>query len=79
MDTYTFDLLIDNKTKEIITIYEEKILSKTKKKMTTDPSILDFNSKKLLRQINVAFDKKIKSSKAYKKQCEDELFKIIPS
>jgi uncharacterized protein YpiB (UPF0302 family) len=80
MDTYTFDLLIDNKTKELITSYEEKLLLKTKnKKMTIDPSILDFNSKKLLRQINVAFDKKLKSSKAYKKQCEDELFKNIPS
>lgn len=74
MDTYTFDLLIDNKTNEVLTIYEEKIVSKTKnKKLTTDPSILDFNSKKLLHQINAAFDKKLKGSKAYKKKCEEEL------
>ena len=74
MDTYTFDLLVDNKTKEIAKIYEEKVKSKTKnKKMTTDPSTLDFNSKKLINQINAAFDKKLKSSKAYKKKCEEEL------
>ena len=79
MDTYAFDLLIDNKTNEVMMIYEGKIASKTKnKKMTTDPSILDFNSKKLLRQINVAFDKKLKSSKAYKKKCENELSNITP-
>jgi|LakMenEpi03Aug12_release.lakeMendotaPanAssembly.Ray.scaffolds.fasta_scaffold1923738_1 hypothetical protein len=74
MDTYAFDLLVDNKTKEIAKIYEEKVKSKTKnKKMTTDPSTLDFNSKKLINQINAAFDKKLKSSKAYKKKCEEEL------
>jgi hypothetical protein len=77
MDTYAFDLLIDNKTNEVIKIYEEKIVSKTKnKKLTTDPSILDFNSKKLLHQINAAFDKKLKGSKAYKKKCEEELSNI---
>ena len=79
MDTYTFDLLIDNKTNEVLTIYEEKIVSKTKnKKLTTDPSILDFNSKKLLHQINAAFDKKLKGSKAYKKKCEEELSNLTP-
>lgn len=79
MDTYAFDLLIENKTNEVIKIYEEKIVSKTKnKKLTTDPSILDFNSKKLLHQINAAFDKKLKGSKAYKKKCEEELSNITP-
>jgi hypothetical protein len=79
MDTYTFDLLVDNKTKEIIKIYEEKIKSKTKnKKMTTDPSELDFNSKKLIRQINATFDKKLKNSKAYKKKCEEDLSNVAP-
>jgi hypothetical protein len=77
MDTYAFDLLIDNKTNEVLKIHEEKIVSKTKnKKLTTDPSILDFNSKKLLHQINAAFDKKLKGSKAYKKKCEEELSNI---
>jgi hypothetical protein len=74
MDTYAFDLLIENKTDEVIKIYEEKVSSKVKnKKLTTDPSILDFNSKKLLNQINAAFDKKLKGSKAYKKKCEEEM------
>jgi hypothetical protein len=79
MDTYSFDLLVDNKIKEIIKIYEDKVLSKTKnKKVTTDPSVLDFNSKKLINQINAAFDKKLKGSKAYKKKCEEELYNIPP-
>lgn len=79
MDTYVFDELIAKKTEEILMIYEEKVKSKTKnKKMTTDPSVLDFNSKKLIRQINAAFDKKLKSSKAYKKKCEEELSNITP-
>ena len=69
----SFDVLIENKTKEVITIYEEKI-SKTKcKKMTTDPSALDFHSKKLIHSINAALDKKLKGSAAYKRKCEKEL------
>ena len=69
MDTYVFDELIAKKTEEILMIYEEKVKSKTKnKKLTTDPSVLDFNSKKLISQINAAFDKKLKNSKAYKKK-----------
>ena len=78
MDTYAFDLLIDNKTKELMAIYEDKASSKKNKKMTTDPSVLDFNSKKLISQINAAFDKKLKGSKAYKKKCEEELSNIAP-
>jgi hypothetical protein len=77
MDTYAFDLLVDNKTKEIKKIYEEKVMSKTKnKKLTSEPSTLDFNSKKLINLINAAFDKKLKNSKAYKKKCEEELSNI---
>ena len=79
MDTYIFDELIAKKTEEILMIYEEKVKSKTKnKKLTTDPSVLDFNSKKLISQINAAFDKKLKNSKAYKKKCEEELSNITP-
>jgi uncharacterized protein YpiB (UPF0302 family) len=81
MDTYAFDLLIDNKTKELMAIYEDKVSNastKKNKKMITDPSVLDFNSKKLLHQINAAFDKKLKSSNAYKKKCEKELSNIAP-
>jgi hypothetical protein len=79
MDTYAFDELIAKKTEEILMIYEEKVKSKTKnKKLTTDPSELDFNSKKLIRQINATFDKKLKNSKAYKKKCEEELSNTTP-
>ena len=80
MDTYTFDLLIDNKTKELMAIYEGKAsnASSKKNKKMTDPTVLDldFNSRKLISQINAAFDKKLKNSKAYKKKCEDELSNI---
>ena len=52
MDTSMFDALMDAKTKEVLALYEEKV-SKTKpKKLTADPSALDFHSKKLIRQIN---------------------------
>ena len=78
MDTYAFDLLIDNKTKELMTIYEGKTSSKKNKKLTTDPSVLDFNSKKLINQINATFDKKLKGSNAYKKKCEEELSNTAP-
>ena len=79
MDTYAFDMLIDNKTQEVIAIYEEKIKGKSKtQKMTTDPSVLDYNSKKLIYKINAAYDKKLKSSKSYKKKCNEELSNIAP-
>lgn len=73
MDTFVFDTLMDTKTKELFVIYEDK-MSKTKnKKVTTNPSELDFHSKKLIRQINATFDKKLKNSAAYKKKCAEEL------
>jgi hypothetical protein len=79
MDTCAFDMLIDNKTREVLDIYEEKTKAKSKtQKMTTDPSVLDFNSKKLIHQINAAYDKKLKSSKSYKKKCSEELSNIAP-
>jgi hypothetical protein len=79
MDTCVFDEMIAKKTEEILMIYEDKVKSKTKnKKMITDPSVLDFNSKKLISQINAAFDKKLKNSKAYKKKCEEELSNTAP-
>jgi hypothetical protein len=79
MDTCVFDEMIAKKTEEILMIYEDKVKSKTKnKKMITDPSVLDFNSKKLISQINAAFDKKLKNSKAYKKKCEEELSNTTP-
>lgn len=72
MDTFVFDTLMDMKTKELLVIYEDK-MSKTKKKLTVVTDELDFNSKKLIRQINATIDKKLKNSAAYKKKCEEEL------
>jgi hypothetical protein len=74
MDTYAFDLLMESKTKEVIAIYEGKTAKVGKnKKLISDPSTLDFHSKKLIHQINAALDKKLKGSAAYKKKCEEEL------
>jgi hypothetical protein len=79
MDTYNFDVLLDAKTKELLAIYEEKTSKTTKnKKVISDPSELDFHSKKLIRQINATLDKKLKGSAAYKKRCEKELSNGTP-
>jgi hypothetical protein len=87
MDTYAFDTLMESKTAEVMKLYEEKTAvsaAKTEaargrsKKMTSDPSELDFNSKKLIRQINAALDHKLKSSKAYQKNCAEELSNSTP-
>jgi hypothetical protein len=71
MEIELFDKIIDNKTKEVLELYENKV--NKHKKMTKDPSELDYNSKKTLNLINAALDKKLKNSKAYKKKCEQEL------
>ena len=84
MDTYAFDTLMERKTKEILSIYEDKAVAASaktasatnNKKVIADPSTLDFNSKKLIRQINAALDKKLKGSAAYKKKCEEELSNV---
>lgn len=91
MDTYAFDTLMERKTKEILAIYENKAVATSaksaaktaktasatnNKKVIPDPSTLDFNSKKLIRQINAALDKKLKGSAAYKKKCEEELSNV---
>jgi hypothetical protein len=76
--THTFDMLMNNKTQEIMKIYEEKVNKTNNKKMTADPSKLDFHSKKLIHQINAAFDKKLKGSAAYKRKCEKELSNTTP-
>jgi hypothetical protein len=79
MDTYAFDVLMESKTAEVMKLYEEKTNAGVKsKKMTSDPSELDFNSKKLIRQINAALDHKLKGSKAYKKKCAEELSNSTP-
>lgn len=69
----SFDMLMENKTSEIMAMYEEKTSKTKSKKMTTDPSALDFHSKKLINSINAALDKKLKGSAAYKRKCEKEL------
>jgi hypothetical protein len=79
MDTYAFDVLMESKMAEVMKLYEEKTNAGVKsKKMTSDPSELDFNSKKLIRQINAALDHKLKGSKAYKKKCAEELSNSTP-
>lgn len=75
----SFDKLMERKTEELLLMYEEKVSTKAKnKKVITDPSALDFHSKKLIHQINAALDKKFKGSAAYKKKCEEELSNAIP-
>jgi hypothetical protein len=70
MDTVTFDALLIEKTAELLEIYDRK--TKNKKLTSSDPSIIDYNQKKLLNQINATFENKLKNSKAYKKKCELE-------
>uniref|UniRef100_A0A6C0I9R3 Uncharacterized protein n=1 Tax=viral metagenome TaxID=1070528 RepID=A0A6C0I9R3_9ZZZZ len=85
MDTYAFDALMESKMAEVMKLYEEKTNARAagaaggkSKKMTSDPSELDFNSKKLIRQINAALDHKLKGSKVYKKKCAEELSNSTP-
>jgi len=70
MNTENFDKLLENKNIELMELYENKMGKN--KKMTSDPSQIDFNSKQLYNRINAEFDKKFKSSKAYQKICEKE-------
>lgn len=70
MDTVTFDTLLIEKTTELLEIYDRK--TKNKKLISSDPSNIDYNQKKLLNKINAAFENKLKNSKAYKKKCEME-------
>jgi hypothetical protein len=70
MDTVAFDALLIQKTTELLEIYDRK--TKNKKLISSDPSNIDYNQKKLLNQINAAFENKLKNSKAYKKKCEME-------
>lgn len=71
METEVFDKLLQAKNKEIFAAYEIKM--DKNKKMTKDPSELDYYSKKTLNLINAALDKKLKSSKAYQQKLEKEL------
>jgi hypothetical protein len=71
MNTDNFDKILQTKIEEVNTLFNIK--TNKKKKMTSDPSQIDFNSKQLYNKINAEFDKKLKNSKAYKKMCENEL------
>jgi hypothetical protein len=66
----TFDALLIQKTAELFELYDRK--TKNKKLTSSDPSIIDYNQKKLLNQINASIENKLKNSKAYKKKCELE-------
>jgi hypothetical protein len=71
MELQAFEELVARKTEEVKQLYESK--SNKNKKMTTDPSVIDYNSKKTLNLIHAALDKKLKSSKAYQKKLDQEL------
>ena len=68
MNTENFDKLLETNNIELMELYENKTCKN--KKMTADPSQIDFNSKQLYNRINAEFDKKFKSSNAYQKMCE---------
>ena len=70
MNTENIDKLLESKNIELMELYENK--TSKNKKMTSDPSQIDFNSKQLYNRINAEFNKKFKSSKAYQKMCEKE-------
>lgn len=71
MNTDNFDKILQTKIEEVNTLFNIK--TNKNKKMTPDPSQIDFNSKQLFNRINAEFDKKLKNSKAYKKMCENDL------
>jgi hypothetical protein len=71
MNTDNFDKILQTKIEEVNTLFNIK--TNKNKKMTSDPSQIDFNSKQLYNKINAEFDKKLKNSKAYKKMCENDL------
>jgi hypothetical protein len=65
-----FDVILNNKIKEINELYELKTKNK---KMTSNVNEINFMDKKLYNKINAAIDKKYKESKKYKKKCEEEV------
>lgn len=71
METQIFDILLENKFNEISQACDIKV--NKNKKMTKDPSELDYYSRKTLNLINATLDKKQKSSKLYQKTLEKEL------
>jgi hypothetical protein len=68
--TSGFDVILNNKIKEINELYELKTKNK---KMTSNVNEINFMDKKLYNKINAAIDKKYKESKQYKKKCEEEV------
>jgi hypothetical protein len=69
-----FDVILNNKIKEINELYELKTKNK---KMTSNVNEINFMDKKLYNKINAAIDKKYKESKQYKKKCEEEVQKAL--
>jgi len=63
----SFNAIIDKKNKEVELILN----SKNKKMINNDPSELTYDAKKTIAKINAEQERKIKNSKAYKKeQCK---------
>lgn len=60
---HKFDVILENKSKDL------ELLAKSKsKKLTSTKNDVDYTSKTTLNKINVEQDRKLKMSKAYKKQ-----------
>lgn len=66
----SFDVILNNKIKEIGELYEIKTKNK---KMISNVDEINFMDKKLYNKINAAIDKKYKESKQYKRKCEEEV------
>lgn len=70
METSQFDKILTEKNEEMKQLYDIK-MSKNKK-MNIDVNTIDYNSKKTFNNIQSCLDKKLKSSKAYKKKYDQE-------
>lgn len=71
MDTVIIDKIIEIKNLEIKELYDVKICKN--KKMTDDIEKIDYNTKVAINNIKNCLNKKLKSSKIYKKKLEEEL------
>jgi len=69
-----FDIILNNKKKELEDLYNLKTKSK---KMTSNVNDINFMDKQLYNKINAAIDKKNKDSKNYKKKNEENMFSVL--
>jgi len=69
-----FDVILNNKKKELEDLYKFKTKSK---KMISNVDDINFMDKQLYNKINAAIDKKNKDSKNYKKKNEENMFSVL--